>query len=137
MKGFEDKIKRNIKWIFWGLLILGLFLGIKLIFEIKQFETKILSEREKLYYMKYLISYKVPVKKSFVMSDFKKGLQKLNISVDVLKELPEGVELKTKISLEELARFLNWLQKENYKVELLQIKNFSENQAFDVRIIVK
>jgi hypothetical protein len=137
MKGFEDKIKRNIKWIFWGLLILGLFLGIKLIFEIKQFETKILSEREKLYYMKYLISYKVPVKKGFVMSDFKKGLQKLNISVDVLKELPEGVELKTKISLEELARFLNWLQKENYKVELLQIKNFSENQAFDVRIIVK
>ena len=107
MKGFEDKIKRNIKWIFWGLLILGLFLGIKLIFEIKQFETKILSEREKLYYMKYLISYKVPVKKGFVMSDFKKGLnQAITELQKQVNELSKNDDFFNKLS-KEIAFFSN------------------------------
>ena len=137
MSSLEEKIKNNIKLIFWGLFILCLFLGIKLLFKIKQFETKILNEREKIYYMKYLISYKVPLKKAFVMEKFKKGIQDLGIDVDVLKEIPEGAELKATLSLEEFIKLLNWLQKEGYRVDFLEVKNFSENQPFDIRIIIK
>jgi hypothetical protein len=125
--------------VFLMLLFAGSVLGVKFLKDLKKAESVIVTEWARAKYLAYLIETKAPpAKQTLLPEKFKKEIQKMGITPEVMKETASGgIELKGNFSWEDLGRLLSWMNKNNFKISLFQAKVLSEEGIFEVRMIVK